>query len=654
MRTFRIWMLAAILTACGTTMFTSCSSMVDNSVVPETENTGWTFEQNKDTSIKPGDDFYMHCIGTWWNNTNLGTEDMVGFVNTEVNAMAQSLESKRCLALQEQFQNHALAPFDHAESDSAKTRSAIAMLKAATNKEELWKDMGLLRKQGFQMPFHIVSLSKNGKMRLVFVPVTEYENSDKMKAVSTDEDMQDIDYGKLVKLFNNPQLAEALEPIVSQSGFRRGFQQEKWPMLVKICEGLGIDPAEAYIMNDDFKESMEDLQDIIKIETTQDFEEIQAMNQKELASLLTTYIQDDMLIFDEKYKTSVENLFHGKFLAEKVIDNIQAKYLNYIYSYLFSQDLITPEMKERGLQFVEELVQSFSRRIDENAWLSEASKVKVKDKLNGITRNVGYPDKWIEEGLPDLSGTKSLFEDVMEIRRSFIALTLKMTEMSVQEGSFHSLIAYFFPLQTINAFYAPNFNSINILPVWLMSPLYDPAAGDAYNYATITVFAHEITHGFDTIGSRWNKIGEPGSLWGTAADETEFNRLAGLLSDYFSTIEILPGIYANGKFTVAENIADLGGFEIGFDAFTNHLKNQGISGEQMREQQRRFFYAYAHLWMAKYSENHIMTALKTDNHSLNKERVNCILANVDAWYDLFDVQPGDKYYISPEKRVHIW
>ncbi len=651
-----MWMFAAILTVCGTAMLTSCTDVNDNGVVPSADNpdtTGWIFDKNKDTSIKPGDDFYMHCNGTWWKNTELGSESIIGFLDTEVSGMASKLKGKNSEQFQQLINSHSLNPFSNAEKDGAKAQTAIDLLASATSKEELWVDMGKLKKQGFQMPYHIISLSKGGKMCLVFVPVVEFENADNMsKGQKSDEDNLD-DLDDLLNMLRSPKLANALEPIC-QNGGTRSFNQEKWPMLVKICKGLGVDPTEAYILNDDFKDSIDDFQSILKLGTTADLEQIQALEQKDLASILTSYIEDDKLIFDKTYKESIEEKYTAKFKVEDVITNIGPKYLFYYFSYLFAKDIVTPEMKNHGLAYVDELVQSFGQRIKANSWLSEESKANAVDKLNAMTRNVGYPDTWITEGLPDLSSTQSLYEDVMEIRRAFMALTLKLTTMSVQEGSFHSLIAHFCMLQTINAFYAPNFNSMNILPIWLMNPLYDPAAGDAYNYATISVFGHEITHGFDTYGSKFNKIGDEGSIWASAADEKEFSRRAKMLSDYFSSIEVLPDVYGDGEKTVAENIADLGGVEIAFTAFTNHLKSQGISGEQMREQQRRFFYAFAHLWMAKYSEDHIYTALLSDNHSLYKERVNCTLANIDAWYDLFDVKPGDKYYISPEKRVHIW
>ena len=124
----------------------------------------------------------------------------------------------------------------------------------------------------------------------------------------------------------------------------------------------------------------------------------------------------------------------------------------------------------------------------------------------------------------------------------------------------------------------------------------------------------------------------------------------------------LPGVFNDGNYTLAENIADLGGVEMAFEAYTNRLKRQGFEGDQLRLQQQRFYLAYAHLWQAKYSAPYAKERTQgrnafgagKDEHSLERERVNGVVMNTDAWYDLFDVKPGDKFYLKPEERTHIW
>ncbi len=168
------------------------------------------------------------------------------------------------------------------------------------------------------------------------------------------------------------------------------------------------------------------------------------------------------------------------------------------------------------------------------------------------------------------------------------------------------------------------------------------------------VFGHEMTHAFDTSGSQWDKYGNRGTLWASPADEQEFNRRSQLLAKYYSTFEVLPGVYADGQKTLGENIADLGGVELALQMLTDRLRQLGFSGDEMRLQQQRFFYAVANLWRAKYNEAYIMKQLKGDVHSLPSERINGVVSNMDAWYDLFDVEPGQKLYRTPAERIKIW
>ena len=222
------------------------------------------------------------------------------------------------------------------------------------------------------------------------------------------------------------------------------------------------------------------------------------------------------------------------------------------------------------------------------------------------------------------------------------------------EGSFHSLIASFVGLWTVNACYIPNFNSMNIFPAFLREPFYSDEAPDAYNYATYMVFGHEMTHGFDTIGSTFDKLGDKRSIWASAADEQAFAQRASRLADYYSHFEIFPGEYADGENTLAENIADLGGVELALLALNNHLSQQGLTADGLRLEQRRFFYAYANLYRAKYENGYALYARGEDVHSLPKERVNGVVSNIDLWFDLFNVSEGDALYQAPADRIHIW
>ena len=298
--------------------------------------------------------------------------------------------------------------------------------------------------------------------------------------------------------------------------------------------------------------------------------------------------------------------------------------------------------------------------------MSEGSKRNAIEKLQNMTYYIGGPEEWIEEGLPDVSHSESLLEDIYRLRKARFNLLKTIEGMDTKKGCIHEVASDpTTKLDLANAMYIPNFNTFVIFPYFLNAPFYDPSQNEAFNYCTYTVFGHEITHGFDTQGANFNKNGDYGPIWANEADKQEFMKRASKLSAWFSSFDLLPdempGKKANGEGTITEDIADLGGFEIAFQLYTDKLKADGFKGEQMRLQQQRFYRVYAELWRAKYNPFYVQTVVfglfnpdGPDSHSLEKERVNALLPNTDAWYDLFDVQPGDKLYLAPEERVHIW
>jgi len=662
MKQINLWMLAAILTLCCQTVLTSCSDQIDTPVTPTPDNpicptdTGaWTIDDLRDMTVKAGDDFYMHAIGSWWKQTEIdpefGITSLVTDLSTQNMVMMQSIADEGITILQTHQENTT----NNAESDDATVNKAVAVIEGADSRETLWRSMGELKKQGYQMPFHLACLSKNGRMVLVFIPMNYSEFKTYRPGISDGGydyyEGNDDNYGESKsdlwkKLLNDPRLASALRPVTS-GGRTRGFQRDEWPMLVAVCQGLGVNPDEAYVLTD-FTDGV--LGDLSKLDigTQYYLKQIQEMDVEDLKNELLTYVEEDRLIFDKAYHE-----VYGQPDGNKLMSGISQYYMMYYMAHVYAKHYVTPEMRQLGEEYVGELKEAFRQRIEANTWLSGASKVKVLEKLDDMVVNVAYPN-WIEEGLPDFTGTKSFLEDVMEMRRANVSLMNWITGKTLAEGSFHAMIATMVDYWELNAFYAANFNSINILPAWLMKPFYEEGAATAYNYAALMTYGHEITHGFDTIGSQWDKDGEQNSIWASPADEQEFDRRAKLLADFFSQIEVAPGVFANGTKTLAENIADLGGMELAFQALTNNLKQRGFTGSELRLQQQRFFYAVASHWRAKYTDQYAESTTKTDVHSLARERINGPVSNMDAWHDLFDVQPGQKLYRTAEERIHIW
>ena len=603
----------------------------------------WALDENIDPNVNPGDNFFMHAIGHWWQTAEVDPQELITSLIVEQNKLAEETMNNLEDEGLKRIEAHAQNPTANAEADEATLSVATDMLAEATTREDLWRAMGRLSLQGYQMPFTLISFSKGGRMGFVFVPT---DGCDFISVPDADDD--DWKWENLLRRAHLDLLIQSIRPAAAT----RGFDAEAWPMLVAICEGMGVSPDDAYIINKDFEEMVEDLGGL-DLGDIEDLKELQAMDADELREKLTDIVEQDRLLFDSEAQAAANNLLPEPLDMEKVLESISQKYLLYYTNHAYASQYVTPEMKERGVEAVLQLKEAFRQRIEANTWLSSASKQNAIEKLDAMTINVGYPE-WRAEGLADLTQTRSFFEDVLAARSAYNRLMVSLAGESVAEGSFHPLFATFIGLWTVNACYIPNFNSMNIFPAFLREPFYSDEAPDAYNYATYMVFGHEMTHGFDTIGATFDKLGDKRSIWASAADEQAFAQRASRLTDYYSRFEIFPGEYADGENTLAENIADLGGTELALQALTNHLSEQGLTADELRLQQRRFFYAVANLWRAKYNDMHAKMAQRLDVHSLEKERVNGVVSNIDLWFDLFKISEGDTLYQAPANRIHIW
>ena len=208
--------------------------------------------------------------------------------------------------------------------------------------------------------------------------------------------------------------------------------------------------------------------------------------------------------------------------------------------------------------------------------------------------------------------------------------------------------------QTVNAYYNPGTNEITFPAAILQPPFFDPNADDAVNYGGIgAIIGHEIGHGFDDQGRLYDATGKLEDWWTKADGDAFTKRAAGLVSQY-AAFEVLPGLKVNGQLTLGENIGDLGGLGVAYQAYRFSLAGKaapvidGLTGDQ------RFFLSYAQAWRTKMRDEELRAQVLSNPHSPPLMRVNGAVRNVDAWYAAFNVQPGDKLYLAPEQRVKIW
>lgn len=306
------------------------------------------------------------------------------------------------------------------------------------------------------------------------------------------------------------------------------------------------------------------------------------------------------------------------------------------------------ENKEYMVTLVENLRKALGKHIDNLTWMSAETKAKAHEKLNGFTVKIGYPDKWKDYSGIDIDPEKNLLENVLAASRWFTQDNYNKLNKPVDKTE------WLMTPQTVNAYYMPSTNEICFPAAILQAPYFDVTADDAINYGAIgVVIGHEMTHGFDDQGRQYDVNGNLNDWW-QPADAEAFTKLADQLAAQFDAVEVAPGVHANGRFTLGENIADQGGLRV---ALTAYLDSQ--EGKQMKDIDgisplQRFYLGYANLWAGNIRDAEILVRTKTDPHSLGCNRVNVSLRNIEQFFDAFGIKAGDKMFRPADERVIIW
>jgi len=314
---------------------------------------------------------------------------------------------------------------------------------------------------------------------------------------------------------------------------------------------------------------------------------------------------------------------------------------------VYVKEHFPPAAKTEMDALIENLRAAFKDGIDNLEWMDSKTKAEAQDKLAKFNPKIGYPDKWTDYS-------------ELKVDRNDLIGTIKSASVWGWKDNISKLGG---PIdrdewgmnpQTVNAYYRPDLNEIVFPAAILQAPFFDPAADPAVNYGGIgAVIGHEMGHGFDDQGRKTDGNGEQRDWW-TEEDGKAFEARSGALVAQFNEFEPLPGEFVNGEFTLGENIGDLTGLAMGYAAYKKSLKGKeapvidGMTGDQ------RFFLSYGQIWQRKFRDEALRNRLKSDPHSPGEYRANGIVRNFDAWYEAFDVQPGDALYLPPEKRVKIW
>ena len=327
------------------------------------------------------------------------------------------------------------------------------------------------------------------------------------------------------------------------------------------------------------------------------------------------------------------------------VDGVMGEALGKIYA----EKYFPESSKQRMLTLVKNLQIALGERIAAQDWMDDSTKVNALLKLNTFYVKVGYPDKWTDLSALQIDPAKSYYENMQACRKFW-----KKWNNDHRVGKPVDRDDWHMTPQTVNAYYNPTTNEICFPAGILQRPFFDPKADDAFNYGAIgVVIGHEMTHGFDDSGRRFDKDGNMKDWW-TEDDGKKFTERTDKYADFFSAIDVLPDLKGNGRLTLGENLADHGGLQVAFAAYQNATKRNPLGEIDGYTADQRFFLAYAGVWAGNISEAEIRKRTKSDPHSLGRWRVNGALPHIGAWYKAFGVKESQKMFIPEEKRLQLW
>lgn len=375
---------------------------------------------------------------------------------------------------------------------------------------------------------------------------------------------------------------------------------------------------------------------------------------------LKVHLVSDNTAYLDQRLDDLSFAFYGQYLQGQQVQRPMDKRalslingrLGEAFGKIYVQKYFSPEAKKEMEVMIDYLKKSYRQHINKLDWMSETTKEKALEKLSKFNVKIAYPDKWEDYSKLVIESPKdgaNLYSNLKNIEKWDYEKALEKIGKPVDKTKWGM------SPQTVNAYYSPLNNEIVFPAAILQAPFFDFKADPAVNFGGIgAVIGHEIAHGFDDGGARFDGDGNLNNWW-TEEDKKNFEVKVKQLADQFSKYEPVKGNFVNGVFTSGENIADLAGVAIAYDALQMYLKDKGnqelISGYS---QNQRFFLSWATIWRTKSTEKYMINQVKTDPHTPGYFRAFAPLTNVDAFYEAFDVKEGDKHYKKPEDRIKIW
>ena len=646
-------------------------------------------KSSMDLTKNPGDDFYNYASGTWiknnpvpaketrWGSFNLLRDFNINAVKT---ILAESANNKKAVAgsVEKRVGDFYMAGMDSLTIEKlgySPIKPDLEKLNQISDLNGIINHAASMRTYGGGSPFFGFSVGQDRKYVKNIVPqlsqggTTLPDRDYYLKSDARSLIIQKSYKNYIMSLFS----LSGSSPAEAEKAAETIFNLEKTLASAQMSRVEMRDPYKTYnkFSVTDFSKTTSNLnwqslmplmkvsgQDTVLVNSPKFFSALNGLLSSTPVNDLKTYLKWNVLKSSAPYLSSefvnASFAFNQILTGQKVqtprwqrMSSLTDGTVGDLLGQIYVKKHFKPEAKARMQELVGNLVKAYEIRIKNLDWMTDATKQKALDKLHAFTPKIAYPDKWKEyQGLEIKRG--SFFQNLRN------AGEWGYTEMVNQLGKPVDKSRWGMTPPTVNAYYNAVKNEIVSPAGILQFPFFDPNADDAVNYGGIgAVIGHEISHGFDDSGSQYDKDGTLRNWW-TDVDRARFKVKATALQEQFDAYTVLDTIHVNGKLTLGENIGDLGGLNAAYEAFKMTKQGQSTVKIDGFTPDQRFFLSWAQVWKGNILNESAAQLIVTDTHSPGPYRTIGAPVNMDAWYNAFDIKPGNKLYKKPEERIKIW